>query len=759
MSQTERLARQRSDLYFKSLAELDDWSNASSGDDDATLPYIPRSPHPEYQSSNRGKLLICHDYKGGYTETPFAPSYTFNFWSRCDDFIYFAHHRISTPPPGWINAAHRQGVRMLGTIIFEAGGEADCLKLLVGRLPTSKTKSAGDQPTSLPVSPHYARLLADLAKRRGFDGYLLNFECPLQGRFEQTRALTAWIGLLRMELKARVGDHAELIWYDSVVITGQLAWQDRLNAYNLPFFLPSTGFFTNYTWRRDYPTDTASFFTTLDPLILANDPGSNLPKKKALNDVYMGVDVWGRGSHGGGGLGCYRAIEHIAPESLGLSVALFGQAWTWETEQDKPGFTWEHWWAYERTLWVGPPGEEEVKVPEAPRRQGEDECLHGPFVPMSNFFTRKSPPNPAKLAFHTTFSTGVGRAWFVNGEKKSSQPTGWTDIDKQCSIGDMVWPKPDFVWEDEECNERAPAALADLCMEDAWNGGSSLRLAVSTHASDADDASFRQASVPIQSLSITPGAIYQLVVIYKIEESDGLELDACLSCNLIGGGDRAIQITPDDMSPVELPGGWIRLSARISSEASPSSVHDDLASVGLTISIATENPARAAKFSLLIGEMAMYPFRPPTAARAPQVLWADYKPLPVSTGKAGQLSWEVAVSFATENITLPLSPDVPIPVWNVEPAKAWKPSFLYFNIYVQEPVQPGGNNFASPELAKWIGTSGWDGKRDTFPVDIDSLPIATEGNSPRLVRFYVQGVTDHGEVLPWDACVYVETTI
>ncbi|KAF4580248.1 hypothetical protein EYR40_003230 [Pleurotus pulmonarius] len=739
MSQTERLARQRSDLYFKSLAELDDWSNTSSGDDDATLPYIPRSPHPEYQSSNRGKLLICHDYKGGYTETPFAPSYTFNFWSRCDDFIYFAHHRISTPPPGWINAAHRQGVKMLGTIIFEGGGEADCLKLLVGRLPTSKTKSAGDQPTSLPVSPHYAHLLADLAKPNA--------------------ALTAWIGLLRMELKARVGDHAELIWYDSVVITGQLAWQDRLNAYNLPLFLPSTGFFTNYTWRRDYPTDTASFFTTLDPLILANDPGSNLPKKKALNDVYMGVDVWGRGSHGGGGLGCYRAIEHIAPESLGLSVALFGQAWTWETEQDKPGFTWEHWWAYERTLWVGPPGEEEVKVPEAPRRQGEDECLHGPFVPMSNFFTRKSPPNPAKLAFHTTFSPGVGRAWFVNGEKKSSQPTGWTDIDKQCSIGDMVWPRPEFVWEDEECIEQVPAALADLCMEDAWNGGSSLRLAVSTHASDADDASFRQASVPIQSLSITPGAIYQLVVIYKIEESDSLELDACLSCNLIGGGDQAVQITPDDMSPEELPGGWIRLSARISSEASPSSAHDDLASVGLTISIATENPARAAKFSLLIGEMAVYPFRPPTAAKAPQVLWADYKPLPVSTGKAGQLSWEVAVSFATENITLPSSPDVPIPVWNFEPAKAWKPSFLYFNIYVQEPVQPGGNNFASPESAKWIGTSGWDGKRDTFPIDIDSLPIATEGNSPRLVRFYVQGVTDHGEVLPWDACVYVETSI
>ncbi len=35
--------------------------------------------------------------------------------------------------------------------------------------------------------------------------------------------------------------------YDSVIIDGQLRWQDRLNSYNLPFFLPSTGFFTNYT--------------------------------------------------------------------------------------------------------------------------------------------------------------------------------------------------------------------------------------------------------------------------------------------------------------------------------------------------------------------------------------------------------------------------------------------------------------------------------------------------------------------------------
>jgi hypothetical protein len=42
--------------------------------------------------------------------------------------------------------------------------------------------------------------------------------------------------------------------YDSVILTGQLAWQDRLNALNLPFFMPSTGFFTNYTVSLEYIT-------------------------------------------------------------------------------------------------------------------------------------------------------------------------------------------------------------------------------------------------------------------------------------------------------------------------------------------------------------------------------------------------------------------------------------------------------------------------------------------------------------------------
>ena len=82
-------------------------------------------------------------------------------------------------------------------------------------MPFSKTGQV-DQPTSsltLPLSPHYAKVLAELARERGFDGYLLNFECPLAGSVEQTRVVAAWITLLQSEILARVGAHGETHWF------------------------------------------------------------------------------------------------------------------------------------------------------------------------------------------------------------------------------------------------------------------------------------------------------------------------------------------------------------------------------------------------------------------------------------------------------------------------------------------------------------------------------------------------------------------
>ena len=91
------------------------------------------------------------------------------------------------------------------------------LRLLVGPLPSSTfgpaVPSAGTSSnTALPVSTHYATLLAQVAYERGFDGYLMNVECPLRGGAVHARALDAWLTILRAELRRIVGQHSKVIW-------------------------------------------------------------------------------------------------------------------------------------------------------------------------------------------------------------------------------------------------------------------------------------------------------------------------------------------------------------------------------------------------------------------------------------------------------------------------------------------------------------------------------------------------------------------
>ena len=118
--------------------------------------------------------------------------------------------------------------------------------MIIGKLPGQNLAADAKADGSIPVSSYYAELFADLAKERGFDGWLLNVEVGLQGGVDQARALAAWVTLLQQEMFKRVGPHSQVIWYDSVTVRGDLWWQDRLNALNLPFFLNSGGIFTNY---------------------------------------------------------------------------------------------------------------------------------------------------------------------------------------------------------------------------------------------------------------------------------------------------------------------------------------------------------------------------------------------------------------------------------------------------------------------------------------------------------------------------------
>ena len=50
-------------------------------------------------------------------------AYRFVQWNSIDIFIFFGHYTVTIPPPSWSDIAHRHGVKMLGTLIFEQWGD------------------------------------------------------------------------------------------------------------------------------------------------------------------------------------------------------------------------------------------------------------------------------------------------------------------------------------------------------------------------------------------------------------------------------------------------------------------------------------------------------------------------------------------------------------------------------------------------------------------------------------------------------------
>ncbi|KAJ3625347.1 hypothetical protein Zmor_004319 [Zophobas morio] len=137
---------------------------------------------------------------------------------------------------------------------------------------------------------------------------------------------------LKLKLEASL-PASKVIWYDSLTRNGHLCWQNELNLSNLefaqhcdgPFIQRKKSLFTyffiiaiflNYFW------DTSCLFRTHSLL------------KSHPVDVYVGIDVFGRGSPGGGGLNTHKAVELIS-QYENLHIALFAPGWIYESKNNK----------------------------------------------------------------------------------------------------------------------------------------------------------------------------------------------------------------------------------------------------------------------------------------------------------------------------------------------------------------------------------------------------------------------------------------
>ena len=193
---------------------------------------------PDYQQPP--KVMLCHDMKGGYIEDRLNEGcydlteepYRFVHWSLIDSFVYFSHHLITIPPVGWIQAAHRNGVEILGTIITEFDdGKKICDELLQNRETIDK----------------FVDMCCKIAVHYKLEGWLLNIENKLDSH--QVPNMMYLVKTLTDEMHNKAGENSKVIWYDSVTHEGELKWQNALNEKNFQYFDSCDGIYLNYGWR------------------------------------------------------------------------------------------------------------------------------------------------------------------------------------------------------------------------------------------------------------------------------------------------------------------------------------------------------------------------------------------------------------------------------------------------------------------------------------------------------------------------------
>ncbi|KAL3178760.1 hypothetical protein MRX96_009439 [Rhipicephalus microplus] len=225
------------------------------------------------------RTIFCHDMDDNYKEDRFIHG-------SDEHNVYRFHH--------W-QIIDTHGVKVLGTFILGEDG-----------VKTISTIRGSAQMTQV------ATQLANVATVGRFDGWVVSIGCTINRSCvpfvkELLKAITT------KRHKAVPG--SLVIWYDALDVDRKAKPQNELNQKNVGFLDLCDGIFINFRWTESMLLSSAQ---------LARN-------RKA--DVYVGVDVYGRGTKYPGGYETYKPAELV--RRCGLSAAVFAAGWVYETQCKK----------------------------------------------------------------------------------------------------------------------------------------------------------------------------------------------------------------------------------------------------------------------------------------------------------------------------------------------------------------------------------------------------------------------------------------
>ncbi|MEV0388370.1 glycoside hydrolase [Nonomuraea sp. NPDC050643] len=307
---------------------------------------------------------------------PEASYYAFGHWQYVDTLVFWGGSAgeglILAPNATVIDAAHRNGVKVYGTVFFPPtvyGGQIQWVRDFVQR-----------SGTAYPV----ADKLAEVARHYGFDGWFINQEtaggdAALAG---EMRSLIAY---------ARARSPIDFMWYDAMTESGAISWQDALTPANDGFFTASDSMFLDFGWN------TAKLASSRD---LARSLGRD------EHELYAGIDTEANGYN--------TAVPWEALFPAGgahvASLGIYRPEWTWKSSASPADFR-----ARDSRFWVGANGDP------------SDTSTTSAWKGLAHYVA-ESTPVTAK-PFVTGFNLGHGEFYNVDGIRVRTG--GWNNLSLQ----------------------------------------------------------------------------------------------------------------------------------------------------------------------------------------------------------------------------------------------------------------------------------------------------------------------------------------
>ena len=485
------------------------------------------------------KVNWCPDgmnnFSGYLTERPQFNLYNFTHWQYIDVLTWFASP-VGIPCRPWVETAHRNGVKIIGTVFTDRAGFQTLLQ-----------KDAAGNYLG-------AQKLVDVAAYYGFDGWFFNEESALTGA-EATEMRNL---LKRLQVIKPAG--MEIHWYDSMLPSGVVSYQNALNANNQLLFQEgstrvSDAIFTNYFWSGAANINTSVATATA----LGRDPF----------DVYMGADLWPNRSNqslfaNSAWLDNYFTGGNLAQPKL--SLALFAPNLTYNggfSNFNSNPAEYASFYRTEQRLFAG--NDLDVTTADASGWKG-----FGYYLPVRSVIN--------SLPFDTYFSVGQGRVFANNGEQVVKS---WTDMAKQSIMPSWQWAK----------TGTAPIVVG-FDFARAYYGGTSVKLAGSLSGTNS-------ASLKLYQTKLAITAPTQLDLTYKA----GAAGPSSTKLALYFADNLAAPVLLD--LPAVADTLWHTATFPLVAHAAR-----ELALVGVQASSATAVPA----YRLNLGRLAVYNGAPVTAA-------------------------------------------------------------------------------------------------------------------------------------------------